>query len=84
MDVGHSLSVQAFDRNFVHLRYHMALLKTFAFLDQRSLEMRFETFNIFNHKRFDGASSVNGNFTSSSFRVRFGWTLRVQSYWCRP
>ena len=31
------------------------------------MELRLETFNTFNHTQFDGASSVNGNFTSSSF-----------------
>lgn len=47
--------------------WDMALLKTIAFNDARSLELRLETFNTFNHTQFDGASSVNGNFTSSSF-----------------
>ena len=47
--------------------WDLALLKTIPFAEARSLELRLETFNTFNHTQFDGASSVNGNFTSSSF-----------------
>jgi hypothetical protein len=47
--------------------WDMAVLKTVAFTEARSLELRLETFNTFNHTQFDGASSVNGNFTSTSF-----------------
>ena len=47
--------------------WDLALLKTIPFTESRSLELRLETFNTFNHAQFDGASSVNGNFTSSSF-----------------
>jgi len=47
--------------------WDMALLKTIPFAETRALELRLETFNTFNHTQFDGASSVNGNFTSSSF-----------------
>jgi hypothetical protein len=47
--------------------WDLALLKTIPFTESRSLELRLETFNTFNHTQFDGASSVNGNFTSSSF-----------------
>jgi Carboxypeptidase regulatory-like domain len=47
--------------------WDLALLKAIAFTESRSLEFRLETFNAFNHTQFDGASSVNGNFTSSSF-----------------
>ena len=47
--------------------WDLALLKTVSFTEARSLELRLETFNTFNHTQFDGASSVNGNFTSSTF-----------------
>jgi hypothetical protein len=47
--------------------WDMALLKTISFRESRSLELRLETFNTFNHAQFDGASSVNGNITSSTF-----------------
>jgi len=47
--------------------WDLALLKSIAFRESRSLELRLETFNTFNHAQFDGASSVNGNFTSSTF-----------------
>jgi len=47
--------------------WDLALLKTISFKESKSLELRLETFNTFNHTQFDGASSVNGNFTSSSF-----------------
>ena len=47
--------------------WDLALLKTISFKESRSLELRLETFNTFNHTQFDGASTVNGNFTSSSF-----------------
>ena len=45
--------------------WDMALLKTVPFRDNRSLELRFETFNTFNHAQFDGASSVNSNCTNT-------------------
>lgn len=47
--------------------WDMALLKTIPFHDVRALELRLETFNTFNHAQFDGASSVNGNITTSTF-----------------
>lgn len=47
--------------------WDMALLKTVTFKESRTLELRLETFNIFNHAQFDGAGSVNGNFGSSTF-----------------
>jgi len=47
--------------------WDLALLKTIPFSESRSLELRLETFNTFNHPQFDGASSVNGNFTSATF-----------------
>ena len=47
--------------------WDLALLKNIPFRESRVLELRLETFNTFNHVQFDGATSVNGNFTSSTF-----------------
>lgn len=47
--------------------WDMALLKTVPFTESRTLELRLETFNTFNHTQFDGATSVNGNFGSTNF-----------------
>jgi hypothetical protein len=47
--------------------WDMALLKTVKLTEAKALEMRLETFNIFNHTQFDGAGTINGNFGSSTF-----------------
>jgi|HubBroStandDraft_6_1064221.scaffolds.fasta_scaffold00253_27 hypothetical protein len=47
--------------------YDMALLKSVPLTESRSLQFRFEGFNIFNHAQFYGPASVNGNINSSSF-----------------
>jgi hypothetical protein len=47
--------------------YDMALLKNMKFGESKSLQFRFEGFNLFNHAQFYGPSSVNGNINSSSF-----------------
>jgi hypothetical protein len=47
--------------------YDMALLKSLALTESKSLEFRFEGFNVFNHAQFYGPASVNGNIISSSF-----------------
>ncbi|MGA7217978.1 MAG: carboxypeptidase-like regulatory domain-containing protein [Candidatus Sulfotelmatobacter sp.] len=47
--------------------YDVALLKSFALTDTKSLQFRFEGFNVFNHAQFYGPASVNGNINSSSF-----------------
>jgi carboxypeptidase family protein len=47
--------------------YDMALLKRIPISESRSLEFRFEGFNVFNHAQFYGPASVNGNINSSSF-----------------
>jgi hypothetical protein len=47
--------------------YDMALLKNVALTESKSLQFRFEGFNVFNHAQFYGPSSVNGNINSSSF-----------------
>jgi hypothetical protein len=47
--------------------YDMALLKNVALSESKSLQFRFEAFNVFNHAQFYGAASVDGNISSSSF-----------------
>ena len=47
--------------------YDMALRKITRVTESSSLEFRFETFNTFNHAQFDGASSVDGNISDSTF-----------------
>jgi len=47
--------------------YDMALLKNVALTESKSLQFRFEAFNVFNHAQFYGPASVNGNVNSSSF-----------------
>ena len=47
--------------------YDMALLKSLPLTESKSLEFRFEGFNVFNHAQFYGPASVNGNINSSSF-----------------
>jgi hypothetical protein len=47
--------------------YDLALLKTVPLTESKSLQFRFEGFNVFNHAQFYGPISVNGNINSSSF-----------------
>jgi hypothetical protein len=47
--------------------YDMALLKSVPLTESKSLQFRFEGFNVFNHAQFYGPTSVNGNINSSSF-----------------
>ena len=47
--------------------YDAALLKSVSLTESKSLQFRFEGFNIFNHAQFYGPASVNGNINSSSF-----------------
>ncbi|MGB7599986.1 MAG: carboxypeptidase regulatory-like domain-containing protein [Candidatus Sulfotelmatobacter sp.] len=47
--------------------YDMALLKTVKLTEPKSLQFRFEGFNVFNHAQFYGPASVNGNINSSTF-----------------
>lgn len=44
-----------------------ALHKTVLLRESRSLEIRFEAFNVFNHAQFYGPAAVNGNISSTSF-----------------
>jgi hypothetical protein len=45
----------------------LALMKKMQFLSSRSLELRVESFNTFNHTQFFGAASVDGNISSQNF-----------------
>jgi hypothetical protein len=47
--------------------FDIALHKVTRFGETRALELRFETFNTFNHAQFFGASAVDGNINSSTF-----------------
>lgn len=47
--------------------YDMALRKITSITESSSLELRFETFNTFNHAQFDGATSVDGNRDDATF-----------------
>ena len=47
--------------------FDMALLKTTPLWGDKQLELRWETFNTFNHSQFFGASTVNGNINSPTF-----------------
>jgi hypothetical protein len=45
----------------------MALLKNLPLTESKSLQFRFEAFNIFNHAQFFGPQAVDGNIDSSTF-----------------
>jgi hypothetical protein len=47
--------------------YDMALLKNVEFTESKSLQLRVEGFNVFNHAQFFGPQSVDGNIGSSTF-----------------
>ena len=47
--------------------YDMALLKNVMLTESKSLQFRFEGFNVFNHAQFYGPASVNGNINSATF-----------------
>jgi hypothetical protein len=47
--------------------YDMALLKTLPLSESKTLQFRFEGFNVFNHAQFYGPASVNGNINSATF-----------------
>jgi hypothetical protein len=47
--------------------FDMALQKAILLKDERALELRFESFNVFNHTQFFGPSSVSGILGSSNF-----------------
>jgi hypothetical protein len=47
--------------------YDMALHKITRLSESKTLEIRFETFNTFNHTQFFGPGAVNGNIDSATF-----------------
>jgi hypothetical protein len=47
--------------------YDMALMKSVALSESKSLQFRMEAFNVFNHAQFFGSGSVDGNMNSSNF-----------------
>jgi hypothetical protein len=47
--------------------YDMALLKNLNLSESKSLQLRLEGFNVFNHAQFFGPQSVDGNIGSSTF-----------------
>jgi hypothetical protein len=47
--------------------FDIALHKITKFAESRTLELRFETFNAFNHAQFFGSNAVDGNINSSTF-----------------
>jgi hypothetical protein len=47
--------------------FDIALAKAIGMGEARSLQIRLETFNTFNHAQFFGPASVNGEITSSTF-----------------
>jgi hypothetical protein len=47
--------------------FDLALIKRLKFDDKRNLEVRLETFNLFNHPQFYGPGAVDGNIVSPTF-----------------
>jgi hypothetical protein len=47
--------------------FDIALSKNLRFGESRSLQLRLETFNTFNHAQFFGPATVNGEITSAAF-----------------
>jgi Carboxypeptidase regulatory-like domain len=47
--------------------YDMALLKNVPLTESKSLQLRIESFNVFNHTQFFGPQAVDGNIGSSTF-----------------
>ncbi len=45
----------------------LALLKSIALSESKALQLRLETFNVFNHTQFFGPQAVNGNISSPLF-----------------
>jgi hypothetical protein len=45
----------------------MELTKTVRFTESKSLDVRVETFNTFNHSQFYGPASVDGEVNDSNF-----------------
>jgi len=47
--------------------FDLTLIKHVKFDQKRDLELRLETFNLFNHPQFYGAGAVDGNIASPTF-----------------
>jgi hypothetical protein len=47
--------------------YDMALLKNVSVTESKTLQLRLEAFNVFNHAQFFGPQSVDGNIGSATF-----------------
>ena len=47
--------------------FDMALAKNVRLAESRTLQIRVEAFNVWNHAQFDGPAAVNGNIGSSNF-----------------
>jgi hypothetical protein len=47
--------------------FDMALLKNLRLTESKSVQLRLEAFNVFNHAQFIGPHSVDGNISSSTF-----------------
>ncbi|HTW32813.1 MAG TPA: carboxypeptidase-like regulatory domain-containing protein [Candidatus Sulfotelmatobacter sp.] len=47
--------------------YDMALVKNLSLVEGKSLEFRWEAFNVFNHAQFYGPAAVDGNINGSTF-----------------
>ena len=47
--------------------FDMALAKNIRFAEARTLQLRLEAFNVWNHAQFYGPAAVNGNISSSNF-----------------
>ena len=49
------------------LNFDTALLRNFKLTESKSLQLRIETFNTFNHAQFFGPVAVDGDIDSNSF-----------------
>jgi len=49
------------------VNFDMALPKNLPLTESKALQFRVETFNTFNHARFFGATSVDGNISDATF-----------------
>ena len=54
--------------------YDMAFLKNVRLTESKSLQLRLEGFNVFNHTQFFGPQAVDGNIDSSTFGQAVGAT----------
>jgi Carboxypeptidase regulatory-like domain/TonB dependent receptor len=54
--------------------YDLALLKTVSLTEAKSLQLRIEAFNAFNHAQFFGPQAVDGNIDSATFGNVIGAT----------